>query len=278
MERGHTACPRPSKWGPGEGQDADLRRAGDAAVPEPGLYTGRLSDCLASDRRRRAAALRWPIEANVVRACASPLRPEARLERSPRPPRGSASSRPRARAPSGCSRSRRKATARSGHGPTAASGGSGRRRSPASPASRPLTSMTPATSDLVAAVLGPQVGLPHRAVRELQAQCSSRPGRGSGARRPRTSDTPSRAGRGSCRSRGGAMSSRPRPRCRRSRSSTISGRPPGMIQNAGSSSWMRCAPAATAAFSSRVDRRHERPGQLALVGIRGRRVRCGTPG
>ena len=31
---------------------------------------------------------------------------------------------------------------------------------------------------------------------------------------------------------------------------TISGRPPGMIQNAGSSSCTRCAPAATAAFSS----------------------------
>jgi hypothetical protein len=34
--------------------------------------------------------------------------------------------------------------------------------------------------------------------------------------------------------------------------STISGSPPGMIQKAGSSSWMSVAPAATAAFSSRL--------------------------
>jgi hypothetical protein len=53
IERGHTACPGPS-MGVLEDHDADLRRAGDAAIPEPGLYTGQHGDLLASDRRGRA--------------------------------------------------------------------------------------------------------------------------------------------------------------------------------------------------------------------------------
>ena len=215
MERGHTACPRPSKWGPGEGQDADLRRAGDAAVPEPGLYTGRLSDCLASDRRRRAAALRWPIEAYVVRACESRSGPElgsnglrARHERAHLLDREPA---------------RRLAVAAVGGKPQLARARTDRssladprrRRSPASPGRDAFTSMTPATR-ILSPPCSAQSSVSH-IERFANSRLSASSRQVAEVRRERRvrAIRRRRAGRGSCRSRGGAMSSRPRPRGRR---------------------------------------------------------------
>ena len=129
-------------------------------------------------------------------------------------PRASASSRPPGRAPSGCSRSR----------PTATASRVPRTRSvwrmrPATisgvSASRPFTSMTPATR-----TLSPPCSA-QRSVSHIERFANSRLSARVAqvaevrARTRRTTDTRSRVGRGSCRSTGAATSPRRRPRCTR---------------------------------------------------------------